>query len=398
MKNIYDNIIIGSGLTGLTIAKLLSSKKIDYIILDKNKDAGGRISTNNSTRYNLDEGFQILLEDYPNLGIFPEINNSSFKKFESGFITKKGNSLYKVLNPLKNIKGFFFDNSFPGFTLKDKYLLGKLIFLSKKYENQEIPVKNFLKDFGFSDTFINDFFISFFQGVFLDNNLNVPLKYFLFIFSLFSKSNVSIPINGMNQIVQEILLKLDSSKLKLNKEVVNIKADSIETDDGEIFYFKKLFCTDPQIEKLIDKRLNQNFFKRISYNSVQCFYFLADMIDVDDRFIYLFPESKNITNMCLKKLENDRFIISASSLCMEISENAIEKEISVYFDNIKNIKFLEAFKILNALPSNPKFFNFQKKSFYQYSSNIYFAGDYLSYPCLNGSIQSALNLVRSLSK
>ena len=112
MKSIYDNIIIGSGLTGLTIAKLLSSKKIDYIILDKNKDAGGRISTNNSTRYNLDEGFQILLEDYPNLGIFPEINNSSFKRFESGFITKKERSLYKVLNPLKNIKGLFFDNSF----------------------------------------------------------------------------------------------------------------------------------------------------------------------------------------------------------------------------------------------------------------------------------------------
>ena len=41
MKKIYDNIIIGCGITGLTIAKLLSIKNIDYLIIDKNSSPGG---------------------------------------------------------------------------------------------------------------------------------------------------------------------------------------------------------------------------------------------------------------------------------------------------------------------------------------------------------------------
>ncbi len=396
MKKIYDNIIIGCGITGLTIAKLLSIKNIDYLIIDKNSSPGGRISTDNTTDYSLDHGFQILLEDYPNLKMFPEIIDSSFKKFKSGFITKKNGNLYTVLNPLKNIKAFFVQNTFPGFTLKDKVLLIKLILLSKNYENEDVPVKSFLKNFGFSHVFIDDFFVSFFKGVFLDKNLDVPLKYFLFIFSLFSKSNVSIPTNGINQIIQKIIVQLDSSKCNLNKEVVNIRANSIKTKDGESFYFKKLFCTDSKVEKLIDKEFNQNFFKDITYNSTQCFYFLADTKDINDSFIYLSPESDNISNISLQKVENEKFLISVSCLSMEISKDTIEKEILSYFNNMKSMKFLKTFKIQNALPSNPKFFNFQEKSFYRYTNDIYFAGDFLSYPCLNGSIQSGINLVESL--
>ena len=65
---------------------------------------------------------------------------------------------------------------------------------------------------------------------------------------------------------------------------------------------------------------------------------------------------------------------------------------------LKNIRFLNSYKIPDALPSNSKFFNFQEKSFYKYNNNIYFAGDYLSSPCLDGAIQSGINLVESLRK
>ena len=83
---------------------------------------------------------------------------------------------------------------------------------------------------------------------------------------------------------------------------------------------------------------------------------------------------------------------------MEVSKNTIEKEILSYFSSMKNIRFLNSYKIPDALPSNPKFFNFQEKSFYKYNNNIYFAGDYLSSPCLDGAIQSGINLVESLRK
>ena len=398
MSKSYDNIIIGSGITGLTIAKLLNNKNEDYLIIDKNNSVGGKLATENHLGYELDCGFQILLEDYPNLKIFPEIYNLEAKRLSSGFITIKQENLYKILNPFKNIKGLSPANTFPGFTLKDKYLLLKLILLNKKYKNKKIPVKDFLKNFGFSHTFIKNFFVSFFQGVFLSKDLNVPLKYFLFIFSLFSKSNVSIPINGIDQIAKNIASLLDSSKIIFNKEIINIGINSIKTKDGDSFNFKNLYCTDPKIEKLINKELNQEFFKDITYNGTQCFYFISDMVDINEDFIYLFPDSNNITNIYFKKVSQDELLVSVSSLSMEVSKNTIEKEILGYFSSMKNIRFLNSYKIPDALPSNPKFFNFQEKSFYKYTNNIYFAGDYLSSPCLDGAIQSGINLVESLRK
>ena len=398
MSKSYDNIIIGSGITGLTIAKLLNNRNEDYLIIDKNKSVGGKLSTENHLGYELDCGFQILLEDYPNLKIFPEIYNLESKRLSSGFITIKQENLYKILNPFKNIKGLSPANTFPGFTLRDKYLLLKLIVLNKKYKNKKMPVKDFLKNFGFSNTFINNFFVSFFQGVFLSKDLNVPLKYFLFIFSLFSKSNVSIPINGINQIAKNIASLLDSSKIIFNKEIINIGINSIKTKDGENYNFKNLYCTDPKIEKLINKELNQEFFKDITYNGTQCFYFISDMVDINEDFIYLFPDSNNITNIYFKKASQNELLVSVSSLSMEVSKNTIEKEILSYFSSMKNIRFLNSYKIPDALPSNSKFFNFQEKSFYKYNNNIYFAGDYLSSPCLDGAIQSGINLVESLRK
>ena len=398
MSKSYDNIIIGSGITGLTIAKLLNNKNEDYLIIDKNNSVGGKLATENHLGYELDRGFQILLEDYPNLKIFPEIYNLEAKRLSSGFITIKQENLYKILNPFKNIKGLSPANTFPGFTLKDKYLLLKLILLNKKYKNKVMPVKDFLKNFGFSHTFIKNFFVSFFQGVFLSKDLNVPLKYFLFIFSLFSKSNVSIPINGIDQIAKNIASLLDSSKIIFNKEIINIGINSIKTKDGDSFNFKNLYCTNPKIEKLINKELNQEFFKDITYNGTQCFYFISDMVDINEDFIYLFPDSNNITNIYFKKVSQDELLVSVSSLSMEVSKNTIEKEILSYFSSMKNIRFLNSYKIPDALPSNPKFFNFQEKSFYKYNNNIYFAGDYLSSPCLDGAIQSGINLVESLRK
>ncbi|MBT3475585.1 NAD(P)-binding protein [bacterium] len=396
MNNSYDNIIIGSGITGLTIAKLLSAKNISYLILDKNITMGGKISTISLSEYNLDRGFQILLRDYPTLKLFPEINNIPYKKFKSGFAIKKKDKIFKVLNPLKNFQAIFFNNTFPGFTIKDKYLLIKLFMLSNRYENQNIKVLKFLKDFGFTESFINDFFISFFQGVFLDKKLNVPLRYFFFIFNLFATSQVCIPQYGINQIIQKIAEKLDYRKIKQNVKVEQIYSNYLTTNSGETFYFKKLLCTDPQIEGAIDQKINKGFFKNLEYNSTRCFYFKVKIKDIDDCLIYLFPESKNIANMSFNRLDNDQLILSASSLSINSDKDTIENEILSYFKNMDEINFLKDIKVVNALPSTKDLFNFRDKCFYEYSNQIYFAGDYLSEPSLNGSIQSGTNLVVSL--
>ena len=142
------NLIIGSGITGLTIGKVLTNKKIGFKILESQSEIGGRLQTSLISGHFVDVGFQVLLRKYPALKLFPEINELDFMDMKSGFIIYKNGSFYKILNPLRNILGLIYYNKFPGFSLKDKLLLIKILTLSKPL-NKEIKTLNILKNMVF---------------------------------------------------------------------------------------------------------------------------------------------------------------------------------------------------------------------------------------------------------
>ena len=79
MNNI---IIIGSGITGLTIGRELQKREIDFKIFDSKENIGGKIETSRICETNLDRGFQVLLRNYPSLKIFPEINDIEYIDFK----------------------------------------------------------------------------------------------------------------------------------------------------------------------------------------------------------------------------------------------------------------------------------------------------------------------------
>ena len=62
------------------------------------------------------------------------------------------------------------------------------------------------------------------------------------------------------------------------------------------------------------------------------------------------------------------------------------------------MRLIKKFFIRKALPSNSKYFDYKDKSFLKYSKNIYFAGDFLSYPSSNGAIESGMRVVKELIK
>jgi protoporphyrinogen oxidase len=390
------NLIIGSGITGLTIGKVLTNKKIGFKILESQSEIGGRLQTSLISGHFVDVGFQVLLRKYPALKLFPEINELDFMDMKSGFIIYKNGSFYKILNPLRNILGLIYYNKFPGFSLKDKLLLIKILTLSKPL-NKEIKTLEYLEEYGFSKTFINDFFISFFQGVFLDTKLNVPLDYFLFILRLFSHSKVSIPIGGISKITSVILDKIDKNKIILNTEVIKVLENKVLCSDGKEITFDKLICTSHMIEKTFIKKINKDIFKDIKYNGTLCFYYLIKINNIEDRIIYLFPKSNNISSLYFKKIKEGEYLLCISSLNKNCSYLDIENEIFSYFNKIDSIKLLKSFTVNNGLPIMENFYKYKNKSFMKYSDNIFFAGDFLSTPSLNGAIESGINVSEVIS-
>ena len=78
------NLIIGSGITGLTIGKVLTNKKIGFKILESQSEIGGRLQTSLISGHFVDVGFQVLLRKYPALKLFPEINELDFMDMKYG--------------------------------------------------------------------------------------------------------------------------------------------------------------------------------------------------------------------------------------------------------------------------------------------------------------------------
>ena len=393
MRKYIENIIIGAGISGLTIARLLEGKKIPYLIFDSRSNIGGKLETIKHGEYDLDVGFQIIIEDYPAFKIFPEIKNIKIKRFESGFIINKNKNFYKILNPIKNPIGFLKNSSFPDFSIKDKLLL--IVLFLKNEKSKNLNVIEYLTNLGFSKKFINDFFKSFFQGVFLDKNLQIPLEYFLFIYKLFAKSNVGIPIGGINSLATLLSNKLNKNKIELNNKIIKINENSIIDSKKNEISFRRLFCTDPSLESLIDDDINVQIFKDIQYKKTFNYYLVVNINNISENIIYLFPDSNIISSLYFSKKNGDNYLVSISSLNCD-NYNDIKNEFISYFKNVNSLELIQSFNIKKALPYVDKFYKFKNKSYIKYTNKIYFSGDFLSTPSINGSIESADNLIEDL--
>lgn len=398
--NFFETIVIGAGLTGLTIGSLLTEKNREFVILESDNKIGGRVKTEKFNDEFLDVGFHVLFENYPNFKNFHGIKKIQKQYFKSGFKIKVQDKFYKVLNPLRHPFGFLINNHFPGFSNKDRLLLLKLLLDKKILPCKNIEIINFLQNYGFSSEFIEYFFRNFFGGVFLNYNLSVPMEYFLFIFKMFAFEKVCVPKEGIQTVAQTLSKGITKNSILLNSKVKKILNNQLETDSGQKYSFKRLVCTDPSIELCMDSSINSNVFRDITYSSTHCYYYECNVENVDEYLIYLLPDTEEIVNLYFRKANSGKYIISISSMgaCTDQSEKKISCEIQKIFPTITNLRLIKKFFIRKALPSNSKYFDYKDKSFLKYSKNIYFAGDFLSYPSSNGAIESGMRVVKELIK
>ena len=104
----------------------------------------------------------------------------------------------------------------------------------------------------------------------------------------------------------------------------------------------------------------------------------------------MFPESNLISSLYFIKVTDNKHIVSISSLNKTCSIDDMKKEFIGYFNNIKRFVVDEALPVMNS------FYNYNSCSFMEYSTNIFFCGDFLASPSLNGAIESGENLAKGI--
>ncbi|NRB46096.1 MAG: FAD-dependent oxidoreductase [Saprospiraceae bacterium] len=236
-------IIIGGGLAGLTAARHLQSKGIDFLLLEASDRLGGRVKTDVVDGYRLDHGFQVLLTAYPEAQAQLDYNALQLRKFQPGAVL-----LYpdggqdRIGDPLRDLSSLF-----PTLFSKAGSLLDKLRILQLNWRLSRLPIEQIFQrnekttadvlsqEYGFSARMVDSFFTPFFSGIFLESELSTSRRMFDFVFKMFGSGYAAIPNLGMEEIAKQMASGLPDQSLVTGAKVTQIKGQTVQLADGSSF-------------------------------------------------------------------------------------------------------------------------------------------------------------------
>lgn len=272
-KKIYDTIIVGGGIAGLTSAAYLAREKQRVLLIEKNEELGGLVNTFNRDGFQFEAGVRALenagiifpmledlgiklevvkspvsvgvedeilniedinsLEEYKNLLIrlFPENEaeiNNVLKVIRK--IMKHMEVLYGVENPafkdLKRDKNYIFKQLLPW--------LPKFIFTVGKINRMNMPIEPYLKNIITNQSLIDVISQHFFK--------NTPTFFALSYFSLYL--DYFYPLGGVGKLATALENKIKEwgGEIVTETNVVKVDAEKciLHDESEEVYNYENL--------------------------------------------------------------------------------------------------------------------------------------------------------------
>jgi len=353
--------IIGAGISGLVAAIQLEKKGYEPIILEKDSTVGGRVQTDIINGYQLDRGFQVLLEAYPKAKEYLDYQALELQPLYEGAILFQEGKKTAFGDPLRNSHFLFPILSSKDASLKDKiktYQLKKKLAktsIDDIFKKEETTTLNYLQRQGFSERIIESFFRPFFSGIYLEPNLETSSRMFEFVYKMFGEGRAMIPKKGMVAIPEQLLSQLKKTKIRFHCEVEKVNTTVIRMKGGEeIPSDFTIIATNP--EKILP-----NYVSSLSWKRCDTLYFTVPKRNIQQAIIGLNKHPKCLVNNIFYSTSIETSsqgheellsitIVKQHEYTLEelISESI--KELESVFD-IKNLTFLKHYPIPHALPS-----------------------------------------------
>ena len=168
-----DVLIVGAGVAGITCALRCQEMGMNFLIIEKNDRVGGRLGSVYEDGYTFDIGFQVFNSSYHETKNLLDLNQLDLRFFKPGAAIFSNNKFKIISDPIRDLSKTFNTLFSDITTLADKFRILKLKFELAKYsiekdKSKDVETLVFLKDYGFSEQIIFNFFTPFFAGVFLE--------------------------------------------------------------------------------------------------------------------------------------------------------------------------------------------------------------------------------------
>ena len=404
--------IIGSGISGLSAAYLLS-KKYDVYLFEKKNRLGGHtrtINVNESSRnIPIDTGFIVFNEkNYPDLTKFFQLLKIEYTDSDMSFavsnkvpnIEYSGKTFLTLFANINNLFSLKFYKMI--FEIKRLYTICNKLEINDK--NSKLTLDNFLNEYKFSD-YLKKYHILPMISSIWSSNIEDVKKFPLITFINFFKNHALFNFKnrpqwkfisgGSNQYIKK-LIKLNTFKYFTNFKILKIIRDNnkiqiIDKDNNYNSFSKIIFATHgDQVLSLLDNPTAKEIdvFKKFKYSSNTAY------LHTDSS---LMPRSKiawSSWNFLNKSIAKKFTLTYWMNLLQNLPTN------KNYFVTVNPFK--EPKNIINQTTFEHPIFsldtlNAQKKVMQiQGLNNTYFCGSYLGYGFHEDGIQSAVYISQLL--
>ena len=397
-----DIIILGAGPAGLACALKCQQLGREYLLIEGSNRIGGRLGSLYEDGYIFDLGFQVYNSAYVNTNRLLDLDELNLKYFKPGAAVHYGNSFQILSDPLRDISKVFSTIFSNITTVSDKLKILSLKNSLSNYNIEEdktddITTLRFLKQYGFSEIMIDNFFIPFFSGIFHEKTLDTSSKFFKYVFSNFNNGLASLPEKGMQVIPEQLMSKIDIERVMMEKTAINIDdGNKVIFDDGDIFKGENIILTG-ESTTLAEKI-------KYKYNEVNTIYFTTENEIENGDYIHLFPEDDMINNIAIPSSISSAYsnghshLISITILEYDCSDveliKKIRKRLSNYYGGEPgSYDFLRTFSISKATIKQPVG-HFERKKIVK--NGLIIAGEQATNGSIEGAIISGLNAADQL--
>ena len=234
-------VIIGAGLSGLAAALEIEAAGEEAVILEAADHVGGKLETTLfDDAYRLDRGFQVLLPAYPELQrVKSLLDDLELKSFNSGARLEMSDGPILIANPVTHPEHLLSTALGTYANVRDKFLVMKLQFELLQGEPDELlrsvtgSTRDYLQAYGFSENFVETFWMPFFCGIFLERELITAAGFFRYLMRMFASSAVAVPKLGIGELPKQMVRRLRKSEVRLSAAVRTIHGQTLELASGQ---------------------------------------------------------------------------------------------------------------------------------------------------------------------
>jgi protoporphyrinogen oxidase len=407
-------IIVGAGIAGLSCAYYLNRAQLPFIIVEAGDTIGGRVATIVKNGFLLDHGFQVILDSYNELNEVLPGKHFSRCYFDSAASVALPNGKFDVLaHPFKPPSSIFQSFKSSLWSTRDVLPLLKLLCRQQSadwyLETVSSTTHQFLSKLGLSQNLLEHFLHPFFGGVFLDRDLEVRSDFFIWLLQQFFRGRAYLPAGGMRMLPARIASQFSPCTLQTGVGVRALTSSrGVVLDDGSEIEGRAvvLACgfeaSKRLLESIGDLRLAGEH--STGYRSTICHYFRSAQSVWNSKRILLNAKPGCLINslhspsaICPDYAPAGQSLLSVTTWPVSgIEKGELLTKVTAELGTLLNVsvdalEHLETITVPQALPKQ-----WPVKSDSPENSYVTLAGDFTTYPSLNGAALSGKVAARQI--